>query len=151
MPHEEKRESRQKNRTFPARQGRNRCLVLTFFLIVVTPGNLDCEIVCHRYFYRQKMTNNNQYEKQQQKSSLSSLTELLMSDSESFQGKAWHSTGHKTQRATMQKTIYDMISQRRPNASAEWLSQTTEVSQRVEKRLYWQANSLNEYVCNCIS
>ena len=94
------------------------------------------------------MANNQDNQRQQQKSGIPSLTELLMSDSEFFEDRAWHSTDHKIQRATIQKTIFDMISQRRPNASAEWLSQTTEVSQRVEKRLYWQANSLHEYVLN---
>ena len=97
------------------------------------------------------MTNNQDAQKPQQKTGVPSLTEILMSDSEIFEEKAWHSTDHKTQRAAMKKTIFDMISQRRPNASAEWLSQTAEVSQRVEKRLYWQANSLKEYVFSCLS
>ena len=96
------------------------------------------------------MTSIQDAQKQQQKSGVPSLTELLMSNSDFLEDRAWHSTDHQMQRETIQKMVFDMISQRRPNASAEWLSQTTELSQRVEKRLYWQANSLQEYVLNCL-
>ena len=77
-------------------------------------------------------------------SAISAVCHLLMGDPIAIPTRNWHFPEHAAKKEAVQQLITYLISQRRPNASAEWLSRLTEISKRLERRVYLAAKSIEE-------
>jgi HD superfamily phosphodiesterase len=77
-------------------------------------------------------------------SAISAVCHLLMGDPIAIPTKHWHFPEHAAKKEAVQQLIMYIISQRRPNASVEWLSRLTEISKRLERRVYLAAKSIEE-------
>lgn len=58
----------------------------------------------------------------------------------------WHSASHIRFRENIRQHISQLILQRRPNSTGEWLEKLIEVSHKVEERLYYNASSFEDYL-----
>lgn len=58
---------------------------------------------------------------------------------------SWHNILDEMKRDEIRLLIFQLIRQRRPNPSHDWLDNLLEISRKVEERLYFAASSLEEY------
>ena len=75
------------------------------------------------------------------------VSNVLMNDfdEDSCGLKNWHiPVEHKQTREMMIQCINHLILQRRPSATQEWISKLPFISTRIEKKLYYSANSIDE-------
>jgi hypothetical protein len=73
------------------------------------------------------------------------VTWSLMKQFHPYAIPSWHSFSHDRIRENIQQNIFDLILQRRPNPSDEWLENLQDVSRKLEQRLYFAASNLAEY------
>ena len=69
---------------------------------------------------------------------------VLMFDAPT-EAKNWHLlVEHQRTRDTMEQCISHLILQRRPGAGKEWVERLSDISKKIEKNLYFAAQSIEE-------
>jgi hypothetical protein len=77
-------------------------------------------------------------------SAVSAVCGVLMDDFKSEEIILWHSKDHEETRNVMKQCISHLILQRKPDFDSNWVEKLPEVSQRVEKKLYFSSKSIEE-------
>lgn len=57
----------------------------------------------------------------------------------------WHTNDHLPYREAMRMKLSQLIQQRRPNPTLEWLEKLNDVCLKLDDRLYYQARNFEEY------
>jgi hypothetical protein len=73
------------------------------------------------------------------------VTVSLMKEFQPETTPSWHNILDEMKRDEIRLLIFQLIRQRRPSPSHDWLDNLQEVSRKVEERLYYAALSLEEY------